>query len=148
MSAEARPLVAVGWSMIVAGGCVAAINSATPFAHGSWVAAYLVLVGGVAQVGLASGRPPSSPRLSRAELALWNGGNAGVVAGVLAGRPGLVSLGSLALLIGLLGFALDARRASPHRRGLKLLLDAGVVALASSVVVGSALAGAPPGSWI
>ena len=148
MSAEARPLVAVGWSMIVAGGCVAAINSATPFAHGSWVAAYLVLVGGVAQVGLASGRPPSSPRLSRAELALWNGGNAGVVAGVLAGLPGLVSLGSLALLIGLLGFALDARRASPHRRGLKLLLDAGVVALASSVVVGSALAGAPPGSWI
>ena len=134
--------------MIVAGGCVAAINSATPFAHGSWVAAYLVLVGGVAQVGLASGRPPSSRRLSRAELALWNGGNAGVVAGVLAGLPGLVSLGSLALLIGLLGFALDARRAALRRRGLKLLLDAGVVALAVSVVVGSALAGAPPGSWI
>jgi hypothetical protein len=48
----------------------------------------------------------------------------------------------------LLGFALGARRAAPHRRGLKLLLDAGVVALALSVVVGSALAGAPPGSWI
>jgi hypothetical protein len=148
LSAAARPLLAVGWSMIVAGGCVAAINSATPFAHGSWVAAYLVLVGGVAQVGLASGRPPSSQRLSRAELALWNGGNAGVVAGVLAGLPGLVSLGSLALLIGLLGFALDARRAAPSRRGLRLLLDAGVVGLAASVVVGSALAGAPPGSWL
>lgn len=38
---------AVARTMIVAGGVVAAINSAAPFAHGSWLAAYLVLVGGV-----------------------------------------------------------------------------------------------------
>ena len=37
---------AVAGAMIVAGGLIAAINSATPFAHGSWLAAYLVLVGG------------------------------------------------------------------------------------------------------
>jgi hypothetical protein len=115
--------------MIVIGGCIAAVNSATPFAHGSWVAAYLVLVGGAAQVGLAVGRPPTSRRLSRAELALWNAGNASVIAGVLADAPGLVSAGSTALLIGLLCFVLDARRAASAPRGFPLLFDAAVLAL-------------------
>lgn len=143
-----RAFVALAGSLIVIGGCVAAVNSATPFAHGSWVAAYLVLVGGVAQIALAVGRRPLSRRLSRAGLMLWNAGNAGVIAGVLADLSGLVSAGSTALLVGLLCFARDARRAAPRRRSVTLLFDAGVVALAASVVVGSALAGAPPGSWL
>jgi hypothetical protein len=42
--------------LIVAGGAVAAVNSAAPFGHGSWLAAYLVLVGGVSQVVLGAGR--------------------------------------------------------------------------------------------
>lgn len=62
--------VAAG-TMIVAGGLVAAINSAAPFAHGSWLAAYLVLVGGVAQLLLGVGclvlpEPRLSARLRRA----------------------------------------------------------------------------------
>lgn len=70
-------------AMIVVGGLVAAINSAAPFAHGSWLAAYLVLVGGVAQLLLGVGSlglpaPRLSARLRRAQLGLWNGGNAAV----------------------------------------------------------------------
>jgi len=42
--------------LIVAGGAVAAVNSAAPFGHGSWLAAYLVLVGGVSQGVLGAGR--------------------------------------------------------------------------------------------
>src|SRR4051812_49961439 len=42
--------------MIVVGGLVAAVNSAAPFAHGSWLAAYLVLVGGFSQSVLCGGR--------------------------------------------------------------------------------------------
>jgi hypothetical protein len=42
--------------LIVAGGAVAAVNSAAPFGHGSWLAAYLVLVAGVSQVVLGAGR--------------------------------------------------------------------------------------------
>jgi hypothetical protein len=47
--------VALGGELIVAGGIVAAVNSASPFGHGSWLAAYLVLVGGVSQVVLSIG---------------------------------------------------------------------------------------------
>lgn len=47
--------VACGAILIVAGGVVAAVDSAAPFTHGSWLAAYLVLVGGAAQISLAAG---------------------------------------------------------------------------------------------
>jgi hypothetical protein len=53
LSAPARErlaFVAVASALIVAGGLVAAVNGAAAFAHGSWLAAYLVLVGGVAQL--------------------------------------------------------------------------------------------------
>lgn len=105
--------------LIVAGGIVAAVNSAAPFAHGSWLAAYLVLVGGVAQVLLAAGRlvlsvPGPGPWRAGAQLVLWNLGSLAVPAGVLVDTPGPVTAGSLALLSALALFAADARR----RRGL------------------------------
>jgi hypothetical protein len=84
---EGRALfAALGAVMIVVGGLVAAINSAAPFDHGSWLAAYLVLVAGVSQIALGLGhlllpvRPPSA-RLLRVQLACWNAGTL-VVAGV------------------------------------------------------------------
>ena len=61
--------------LIVAGGAVAAVNSAAPFGHGSWLAAYLVLVGGVSQGVLGAGRlalqaPPFTRARPPAQLAL------------------------------------------------------------------------------
>jgi hypothetical protein len=136
----AHGFVAVAGLMVVAGGLVATVNSAAPFAHGSWAAAYLVLVGGVAQLALALGRGPAGSRRSaRAELVSWNAGNAGVLGGVLAGWPGLVTAASVMLVAALAGFARDARAGARSARHV-LLYGALLAALTSSVVVGSVLA--------
>jgi hypothetical protein len=137
--------------LIVAGGVVAAVNSAAPIAHGSWLAAYLVLVGGVSQVLLGAGRlalraPRPTPTLLRAQLVLWNLGSVAVPAGVLTDAPMLVTAGSIALLLAL---ALFAAGAGERRRDLRAVVYlAIIVGLAASVVVGSALADAAPGAWL
>lgn len=138
-------------AMIVIGGLVAAINSAAPFAHGSWLAAYLVLVGGVAQLLFGVGclglpAPRLSARLRRAQVGLWNGGNAALVGGVLGDVVGLVVAGSLVLLGALLGFALGAGPASSNARGRVILYRVAILGLAGSVVMGSVLANSSPGS--
>jgi hypothetical protein len=139
--------------LIVAGGVVAAVNSAAPFAHGSWLAAYLVLVGGVSQVLLGAGRlalraPRPTPTLLWAQLVLWNLGSLAVPAGVLADAPALVTAGSIALLWALTLFAAGATRMRGRVRARVVVYLAIVVGLAVSVVVGSALADAAPGAWL
>lgn len=142
--------VAVAGVMIVAGGLVAAINSAAPFAHGSWLAAYLVLVGGVAQLLLGVGclalpAPRLSARLRGAQLGLWNAGNAAVAAGVLTGAVGLVIAGSVAVLAAVGGFAVGGGAVPANGRGRVILYRIALVGLAGSVVIGSILAGTQPG---
>lgn len=142
-------LAALSAALIVAGGMVAAINSATPFAHGSWLAAYLVLVGGVAQLVLGFGRlalpvPASSERLRRAQVVLWNVGSLAVAAGVLTGVAAVVTLGSAVLLVALTCFAAGAR-SGRDAHGLTIAYHLVLVVLAVSVIVGSALAHATPG---
>jgi hypothetical protein len=139
--------------LIVAGGVVAAVNSAAPFGHGSWLAAYLVLVGGVSQVVLGAGRlalraPRPTPALLRAQLVLWNLGSLAVPAGVLADAPTLVTVGSVALLWALALFASAASGVRREVRVRAVVYLAIVVGLAASVVVGSALADAVPGAWL
>ena len=56
MTGAARWFVAAGSSCVVVGGLVAAATGPTGFEDGSWVAAYLVLVGGVAQIALGVGQ--------------------------------------------------------------------------------------------
>jgi hypothetical protein len=137
--------------LIVGGGVVAAVNSAAPRAHGSWLAAYLVLVGGVSQVLLGAGRlalraPRPTRALRRAQLVLWNLGSVAVPAGVLADAPMLVTVGSIALLLALALFAAGASEGRPDLRAVVYL--AIIAGLAVSVVVGSALADAAPGAWL
>ena len=139
--------------LIVAGGAVAAVNSATPFGHGSWLAAYLVLVGGVSQGVLGAGRlalhaPRPTPALLRAQLVLWNLGSLAVAAGVLADASPLVTVGSVALLWALALFATGARGVRREVRLRAVVYLAIIVGLAASVVVGSALADAIPGAWL
>jgi hypothetical protein len=129
--------------LIVAGGLVAAVNSAAPFAHGSWLSAYLVLVGGVAQALLAIGRdrlPGAHPATQRRrpELLLWNGGTLAVAAGVLVGAPAFVALGSGGLLVALASFGAATAAGAPRR--WRLAYHGLILALAASVVVGCALA--------
>ena len=139
--------------LIVAGGAVAAVNSATPFGHGSWLAAYLVLVGGVSQGVLGAGRLAlhalrPTPALLRAQLVLWNLGSLAVAAGVLADVSPLVTVGSVALLWALALFATGARGVRREVRVRAVVYLAIIVGLAASVVVGSALADAIPGAWL
>lgn len=96
--------VACGGILIVVGGVVAAVNSAAPFTHGSWLAAYLVLVGGAAQIALAGGRAAivaigSGSGRSRGRLMLWNFGSLAVPAGVLADTTAWVTAGSVCVAV-------------------------------------------------
>jgi hypothetical protein len=142
---------AAAGAMVIAGGLVAALNSAAPFSHGSWLAAYLVLVGGVAQLLLGVGclglpAPSLSVRLRGAQLALWNLGNVAVIAGVLGDAVGLVAAGSVTLLAALGGFAIGAGPAAAPARRRVVLYRLAILGLAISVVIGSFLADASPGS--
>lgn len=127
--------------LIVVGGLVAAVNSAAPFAHGSWLAAYLVLVGGVAQALLGIGRAALASAQAvvtrRRELGLWHIGTVLVALGVLLDGPAIVALGSAALLVALTSFA-AAAVGEPRR--WRLAYHGLILALAISVLVGCALA--------
>ena len=97
------PFLVIGTACVIAGGLVAAATAPNPSEHGSWAAAYLVLVAGVAQIGLGAGQAMLGGRASQrtvlAEIAGWNLGNAAVLAGTLAGVGFVVDLGGAALLV-------------------------------------------------
>lgn len=144
-------LILLGYAGIVAGGLVAAVTGPLGLDRGSWVAAYLVLVGGVAQLALGwvpgeVGRPAAG-RSAWAVVAGWNLGNALVILGTLTGRPIGVDAGSAALVMALvlairelLG-AGDARpEPNPERRLLRRTYLGLLVLLALSIPVGIALA--------
>ena len=142
---ERLAFLAVAGVMIVTGGLVAAVNGATSFAHGSWLAAYLVLVGGVAQIALGFGslllpQAVCPPPLRRAQLGLWNVGTLTVAGGVLGNLFVLVLAGSIVVAVALASFASGSGPIrNPGRSGVivyRLLIGL----LAISVVVGGVLA--------
>jgi hypothetical protein len=137
---EALPFGVVAGALVVAGGLVSAVNSAAPFEHGSWLAAYLVLVAGVAQLVLGVGRLllPAPRRLALSQLVLWNAGVALVPVGVFADSLAIVLVGSAGVLAALAVFAHGAGRG----RGARVVAYRAVVALlAVSVAIGGVLAG-------
>lgn len=96
-----------GWASIVAGGLVAAVTAPLQLAHGSWCAAYLVLVGGAAQVAMGQAqqhlatRPVPEAR-TWTQLATWNLGNALVILGTFVTAPFIVDAGGAVLLVSLI----------------------------------------------
>lgn len=104
----------VGGACIVAGGLVAAVTEPLGLAHGSWAAAYLVLVGGVAQIALGTsqraliGRETPTPVLLT-ELTAWNLGSAFVIGGTLVGNPVIVDAGGVSLVVALAVLARTVR---------------------------------------
>lgn len=110
-------MIVVGISCVVLGGLVAAATGPLDLAHGSWVAAYLVLVAGVAQCAMGYARLQRSELgvaapFVRTQLATWNLGHVLVVGGTLISIPLVVSSGSVLLIVAL-AIALSATRASP-----------------------------------
>ncbi|QIX25581.1 hypothetical protein ncot_02480 [Nocardioides sp. JQ2195] len=92
-----------GAAQVVAGGLVAAATAPLDLAKGSWLAAYLVLVGGVAQclVGRAQEAFAPAPVRGRTwwvQYAGWNAGNLLVIVGSLTRAPYVVDVGGLLLL--------------------------------------------------
>ncbi|HEX7105216.1 MAG TPA: hypothetical protein VF218_04560 [Acidothermaceae bacterium] len=123
------PLFAIGGIGVIAGGLVAAATAPSPTEHGSWAAAYLVLVVGVAQVALGAGQlalceGTPSTRLVGLEAAGWNVGNALVIAGTLAGNAAAVYAGGALLVVALATFTHGVRRSPALSRGGRLLLYA------------------------
>lgn len=106
-----------GAAQVVAGGLVAAVASPLDLAKGSWLAAYLVLVGGVAQCVIGRAQeafaPASVPgRTWQTQFAAWNLGNLLVVVGSLTSTPYVVDAGGLLLLI-TLALAVWTTRSAP-----------------------------------
>lgn len=140
--APSRMGFAIGVALIVLGGLVAAVTGPLALTRGSWLAAFLVLVGGVAQCVISvQSRLAEAPLPPRARgwmlVLLWNAGAAIVIAGSLASMPWVTAAGGLALVAALALAADGIRR--PRRRGAAVLLRLLYAALAVSVVIGVAL---------
>ncbi len=111
---ELLPFLMAGLVCVIGGGLVAAVTAPTASEHSSWAAAYLVLVGGVAQAGLGLGQAlfaaPTGPGVTATEVAGWNLGNAAVLVGTLLNLTPLVDVGGALLVVTL---ALLARGLRP-----------------------------------
>lgn len=144
---EAAYLV-VGSGCVVAGGIWSAVAASAPSEHSSWAVAYLVLVAGVAQIGLGRGIElfeaslPARSWRPAVEFAAWNIGNALVLSGVLAGVPALVDAGSVCLAVALVLALYGVRGAAVEgrRRWLLYLFRALVGVLLASTSIGVLLA--------
>lgn len=135
----------VGSICIVAGGLMAAVTRPSGFQLGSWVAAYLVLVGGVAQIALAAGQAwladerPHQTAI-RAELATWNIGVVATIAGTLLSAPivttfgGIMSIGALSL------FLAGVRNARSGPQRIRVVYAVLIVIILVSTPVGLSLA--------
>ena len=141
----AVPPVVLGVVSVIVGGLVAAVTTPAGWQHGAWAAAYLVLVTGVAQIGLGVGQavlaatPPSSA-LVALQVSGWNLGSAAVILGTLAGAPALVSVGGV-LLVACLGLLMYGVRGGQTGR-LLWLYRLLVLVLLVSIPVGLLL------SWL
>lgn len=140
----AGAFVLIGGTCVVAGGLVAAISAHAPSEHATWAAAYLVLVAGVAQIGLGVGRAwltaeQPSPRRLVGELCTWNLGNAAVIAGTVSGLTAVVDLGGGLLVVALVSLLAAVR--APRRRGWQLTIyRALLVVVLASIPIGLMLA--------
>lgn len=135
-----EPFVVAGTISVIAGGLIAALTRPTGFTLGPWVAAYLVLVGGVAQIALGGGqallaeRPPPAA-LVRLEFVVWNLAVAAVLVGTLVPVVtvtmvgGVVTGGALVLFLG----GVRRVRSSP-RWALNLYRGVGLFVLLSTPV--------------
>lgn len=144
------PFLVLGFVCVVAGGLVAAVTAPIPSEKGAWAAAYLVLVGGVAQLGLGLGQDllaarPVTCRVGVAELLTWNVGNAAVLGGTLLDLPAITDAGGV-LLVVTLGLAewqvRRTDRATPLvRNGFRTLVAIVLVSIPVGLVLAHVRAG-------
>lgn len=140
----AAPFVLLGIAGVIAGGLVSALTATAPTGQIAWLVAYLVLVVGVAQIGLGTGQAwlaarPLGGGLLVTEFLGFTFGNAGVAAGTMLSLPILVDVGGVLLVVSLALFFWGVRR-SVRGGWLRYLYRALVVLLLVSVPIGLVLA--------
>ncbi|HET8614545.1 MAG TPA: hypothetical protein VFL94_03395 [Actinomycetales bacterium] len=147
------PWLVLGGLTVVAGGLVAAAVAHAPTEKPVWASAYLVLVAGLGQVGLALGRallaprPPTSGAVAR-DFTVFALGNTGVIVGTLTDAVWLVDVGGALLVVALAlmvwgvraGVEAVERRPRPWVVWLLWLYRGLVVVLLVSIPVGLVLA--------
>jgi hypothetical protein len=143
-----RPIRVVGLIGAAAAVVAVVLRIAAPFDHGSWLIAYLVLVGALAPWLLALGEErlgAAADRRTMPEAAAWLAGLIAVPAGVLADARVLVVVGGIALLAALVSIA---RRALAVGAAAPALAAHGAVIafMAASTLVGIGLAWDTP--WL
>lgn len=129
----------MGALAVILGGLVAAATGPMDWARGSWAAAYLVLVVGVAQyvMGRLRAVDTGEDRAGWVQLAGWNLGSVLVIGGTLITMPLLVDLGSVLLVVALV-LALRARAGGVPPAAL-LAYRAMLIVLAVSIPIGIVL---------
>ena len=140
-----RPFLFVGALYVVAGGLVAAVTRPTGFDLGSWLAAFLVLVGGATQIALGVGQAWLSdvrpnPAAVTAEMLVWNAGVAATIMGTLVAAPLVTTLGGIALIVALVLFLRGVGTSGWDARSVRTVYRAVVALILLSTPVGLALA--------
>ncbi|MGP5413553.1 hypothetical protein [Brachybacterium paraconglomeratum] len=136
-------LLALVW--VITGGLTAVVTGPLDLEHGSWSAAFQVLVGGVllgvlgiAQYGLAARAPGRSVLL--AELLAWNLGGLAVIGGTVLGAPLLVDAGGALLVVTMVLMLRAVGRRAQGPAWLLWVFRAALVLTAVSIPVGLVLA--------
>jgi hypothetical protein len=139
------PFLVIGSLSVVAGGLVAAVSRPTGFGLGPWLAAFLVLVAGVAQISLGVGQAwltTQRPRPStvRTELWAWNAGVVGTIVGTIGEMPLLTTVGGIATIVALAGFLAAVGRTAAGPRWARTTYVVGAGLLLVSTLIGLGLA--------
>lgn len=140
-----RPFLLIGSLCTIAGGLVAAVTRPTGFVLGSWTAAFLVLVGGVAQIALGAGQgwlayqPPPIRRV-RVEVAFWNLGVGATIVGTLTGTPIVTTAAGCALVVALGLFIATTKAPNSTRRSGRVVFRAVAGIVLVSIPIGLGLA--------
>lgn len=140
---EATIFFVLGTGFIIVGGLISALAPQLQWERGTWLVAYLVLVGGVGQAAIGPAQHllaarPLRPTTVWVQLVAFNLGNALVIAGTLCGSPWVVDLGGVALVVTLVP-SLLAVRAAPRPRAAWLYRGL-LVVLIVSIPIGLLLA--------
>lgn len=136
-------LLALVW--VLTGGLTAAVTGPLGLEHGSWSAAFQVLVGGVlqgvlgiAQHGLTARAPGRGVLL--VELFTWNLGGLAVIGGTVLGAPLLVDAGGALLVVTMVLMLRAVGRRAQGPTWLLWVFRAALVLTAVSIPVGLVLA--------
>jgi hypothetical protein len=121
---------------IVVGGVVAACSRPLGLTRGSWLAAFLVLVAGVAQIALNVGQVwlaevLPSPASVRAQTIAWNGGVAATIVGNLTALIFVTAVGGFGIVVALALFLAAVHEGSGAPRWVRL----SYVTLAATVLL-------------